>query len=174
MSAWPCARRPRRHVCPRSPKGEIGPLCRIAGICPSDGENRHVGLGDAACAEIRHSQDDNLACAAAKISFETFCEAGRLLPRRRLTRIHHVVDPFVYCVVGRLFAWGARLRRANRSAHRVPTCLAAISVAAGTIVTMSAPPTRSMITRSLVLILNQSRKCIALARPRRITLPVED
>jgi hypothetical protein len=37
--------------------------------------DRHVGPGDAACAENRHSQDDNLARAAAKISFETFGSA---------------------------------------------------------------------------------------------------
>src|SRR5258708_25263060 len=60
-------------------------------------------------------------------------------------------------------AWGARLRSANRGAHRVPTCVTPISMTAGTIATMSAPPARSTITRSLVLILNQSRKCIALA-----------
>ena len=34
--------------------------------------DQHVGLGDTACAEIRHSQEDNLARAAAKISSETF------------------------------------------------------------------------------------------------------
>jgi len=81
--------------------------------------DRHVGLGDAACAEIRHSQDDNLARAAAKISFETFDEAGRLFPRRGLTRIgsHHVVDAFVYRAVGRLLSVGVRVLEAQTAAR---------------------------------------------------------
>jgi Aldehyde dehydrogenase family len=57
------------------PSSHLNLLCRVAGVCSSDGEAGTPGQAMRGCAENRHSQVDNLARAAAKISFETFGSA---------------------------------------------------------------------------------------------------